>query len=138
MTAGEVKTILRNAREAGIKYYIAHDRALHCEQRLIGGKSVRYSGEASHEKNGNSVERNLCALIDYQTESEERRAELAKPYSRAMRLIHLAPDPALQEVLKQYYLNCRSWKQVAMGLSCGVRYVLKLHGRALIEISKKT
>lgn len=49
----------------------------------------------------------------------------------AVRLIKDMKNPKYAFVLEQRYLNRCSWEDIACDLDCCVRYVQKLHGRAL-------
>lgn len=138
MTTQEIKAILNAARTAGLKYYSARDRANQLERRLTSGKTVQYEDTgASHERNGNTVEKNLCTLSDYQSEKEKCKAALADPYCRAGKLIYLVKDERQRNVLNRYYLYCKSWVQIAAEMGISVRHVHNLRGYAILEISKK-
>lgn len=135
----EIKHILREAREAGLKYIRLRDKARSYERRLMEGKTIRYtSNGGTHERDGNSMERSLCAAVDYQTEAEKAAQALSEPYIKASRLIYLVKDDKLREVLNRYYLYGHSWGRIAKDLGYSERWVKKLHGTALQKISKNT
>lgn len=139
MTVQEVKAVLNDAREAGSKYFRARDKHRRYENRLTNGKTVRYeSTGAEYERNGNSVEGSLCETADYDIEADKCKAELSGPYCAAGRLIYLVKDERQREVLNLHYLYCKSWGQVAAKMGISVRHVHRLHGKALVKISKST
>lgn len=138
MTVQEVKAVLNDAREAGIKYFNARNKHKRYENRLTNGKTVRYNSTgAEYERNGNSVEKSLCETADCDIEADKRKAELSGPYCAAGRLIYLVKDERKRQVLNLRYLYCKSWGQIAAKMGISVRHVHRLHGKALVKISKK-
>ena len=138
MTTQEVKEILNEARTAGIRYIKARNRYRELERKLTGGKSVRFNGTgAQYEHNGNAVENAYCELSDREDKMNSCREDLSKPYRTAGKLIYLVEDDKKRQVLNMYYLYCKSWEQIAAELNVSVRYIHKLHGYALEEISRK-
>ena len=135
----EIKQTLRQAREAGLTYIRLRNKARSYERRLMDGRSVNYKSDGgTHEHNGNSMERSLCAAADYQTEADKAAQALSEPYIKAGRLIYLVRDDKLREVLNRYYLYGQSWERIAADLGYSERHVKRLHGNALQEISKNT
>lgn len=138
MTMQEVKEILNEARTAGIRYIKARNRYKELERKLTGGKSVRFNSTgAEYEHNGNAVENAYCELSDREDKMNSCREDLSRPYRTAGRLIYLVEDDKKRQVLNMYYLYCKSWEQIAEELNVSVRYIHKLHGYALEEISQK-
>ncbi|MDE5577717.1 MAG: hypothetical protein K2J11_10055 [Oscillospiraceae bacterium] len=139
LSVKEIKQILREAREAGLKYIRLRDKARSYERRLMAGKSVRYdSAGGTHERDGNSMERSLCTAVDYQTEADKAAQALSEPYIKANRLIYLVKDDKLRDILNRYYFYGHSWGRIAEDLGYSERHVKRLHGIALQEISKNT
>ncbi|MCX4257637.1 MAG: hypothetical protein OSJ54_12045 [Oscillospiraceae bacterium] len=135
----EIKQILREAREAGLRYISLRDKARGYERRLTDGRAVNYERDgSSHEVHGNAMERSLCAAADYQTEADKAAQALSEPYIKASRLIYLVRDDKLREILNRYYLYGQSWGKIAADLEYSERHVKRLHGNALQEISKNT
>ena len=138
MTTQEVKEILNEARTAGIRYFKARNRYRELERKLTGGKSVRFNSTgAQYEHNENAVENAYCELSDREDKMNSCRDDLSKPYRTAGKLIYIVEDDKKRQVLNMYYLYCKSWEQIAAELNVSVRYIHKLHGYALEEISRK-
>lgn len=135
----EIKQILREAREAGLKYIRLRDKAHSYERRLTDGRTVNYERDGcTHEWNDNSMERSLCAAADYQTEADKAAQALSEPYIKASRLIYLVQDDKLRKILNRYYLYGQSWDSIAADMGYTERWVKKLHGIALKKISEST
>lgn len=135
----EIKQTLREAREAGLKYIRLRDKARSYERRLTDGRAVSYEREVgTHERNGNAMERSLCAAADYQSDADKAAQALSEPYIKASRLIYLVGDDKLREILNRYYLYGQSWGKIAADMGYSERWVKKLHGTALKKISENT
>ncbi len=138
MSVKEIKQILREARAAGLHYIGLRDKARRFEQRLTCGKAVRYESDGSvYERNGNSVERSLCAAADYWDDADRAAQDFHKSYIKAGRLIYLVKDDKLHRVLDRYYLHCKSWSQISEEMGISYRHVTRLHGYALKKIFAK-
>lgn len=135
----EIKQILREAREACLKYIRLRDKARSYERRLMDGRAVNYKTDGgTRERNDNSMELSLCVAADYQAEADKAKRNFREPYIKARGIIYLAKDDVLCEVLKQYYLKGLSWEKVVKTLGYSERHVRRLHDKALREISKNT
>ena len=139
MTTAEIKSELNKARKAVRAYRLARDKANAYGQLLMSGKTVRYGGSGgTHERKVNPVEDSYCALADYDAKANDLLKKMIGARKRSEKLIRLVKDPKQQKVMIKYYLACMSWDDIAYELGCSTRWVQKLHGYALIEISKST
>ena len=139
MTTTEIKSELNKAREAVRDYRLARDKANAYGQLLMGGKAVSYDSDGStHERKGNPVENAYCALADYDSEVDELFKEMVAARKSAEKYIRLVNDSKQRKVLIKYYLSRMDWDDIAYELGCSTRWVQKLHGYALIKISKNT
>ena len=139
MTTAEIKSELTKAREAVRDYRLARDKANAYGQLLMSGKTVRYDSDGStHERKGNPVENAYCCLADYETEADRLLQKMNRARHRAKKLIRLVTDPKQRKVLIMFYFSCMEWDDIAYKLKYSVRHVQRLHGYALIKISKST
>lgn len=139
MTTSEIKSELNKAREAVRAYRLARDKANAYGQLLMSSKTVRYDSDGStHERKGNPVENAYCALADYETEADRLLQEMNRARKRAEKYIRLVNDSKQRKVLIKYYLSRMDWDDIAYELGYSVRHVQRLHGYALIKISKST
>ncbi|MBP0958415.1 MAG: hypothetical protein J5997_13760 [Oscillospiraceae bacterium] len=139
LTTSEIKSELNKAREAVRDYRLARDKANAYGQTLMGGKTVRYDSDGStHERKGNPVENAYCTLADYETEVDELFREMVAARKSAEKYIRLVNDSKQRKVLIKYYLSRMDWDDIAYELGYSVRHVQRLHGYALIKISKST
>lgn len=139
MTTAEIKSELNKVRESVRDYRLARDKANAYGQTLMGGKVIRYESDGStHERKGNPVENAYCALADYETEVDELFRKMVAARKSAEKYIRLVNDSKQRKVLIKYYLSRMDWDDIAYELGYSVRHVQRLHGYALIKISKST
>ena len=83
---------------------------------------------------GNTSE---AAFLKYAALSEEidryvdRLVDLKREITEA---IHKVPEKRLQTLLIEYYLNHKTWEQVAVTMNYGYRQVIRLHEKALLKV----
>lgn len=139
MTTAEIKETLDNCRLLARSYHFAKAETGAYRTSLSSGKPIRYCNDGgTHERAGNPVERSLCKLADMGTDCEKLSRLWKNRCVRAKRLIALARDDMQRDVLTMYYIQGMSWHEVARQKKISVRWVHKLHGYALLEISKST
>lgn len=84
----------------------------------------------------------ICARIsDLQEELGESIVRLKEKQIKAERMIRELEDPDEREVMRWYYLTIEdnrllTWQQVAIRMNYYCRHVLRLHGNALVHLSK--
>lgn len=71
-----------------------------------------------------------------QDKINEEIAGLVELKEQARTLIHRLTDERYKTVLTEYYLNHKTWEQVADCMNYDLRYVYKVHGRALQAFSE--
>ena len=73
---------------------------------------------------------NLSAAVDMQIKRlEEARAEI-------LHILNQLEDNTLATLLTEYYVNDKTWEEVAVSMGYSWRQVLRLHGQAVQEIRK--
>ncbi len=70
----------------------------------------------------NIINNEISALVDLQNEAREK--------------INRLSDTRYRAVLTEYYINHNTWEQVAELMKYDVRYIYKIHGRALQFFSR--
>lgn len=139
MTVDEVKKELKRVGTAKRNYRLADDRASEFEYTLMGGKTAACYGDngKTREKKGNPVENAYCGLIALKDEKERYRAEYIAAVRRAHYLIDLVSDPVWREVLDRRYFRGQHWEDISREMNYSQRHILRFHGWALSEISKR-
>jgi len=84
----------------------------------------------------------VCAKIsDLQEELGQSIMKLKEKQIKAERLIRKLEDPDEREVMRWYYLTVEdnhllTWQDVSIRMNFYCRHVLRLHGNALVHLSK--
>lgn len=80
--------------------------------------------------------RTVDKIVDLQNEINREIDYLITIKDEARSKINRLSDNRYKAVLIDYYINCKTWEQVAEDLQYDLRWVYRIHGRALQEFSK--
>lgn len=131
-----VKEFLRSIRE--------QDSLLRAyEQELEDLKCRAYN--ISSPKLGDKIQSNHLATLDeivdkLDSQIEKVNAawdELIDKRDKAKALIDKVEDESGRCVLYRYYILIQSWEQIAVEMNYTIRWVYKLHGKALQDLEKE-
>lgn len=89
----------------------------------IGGKNGT--------KNSQSMESIIVQMVDLKEEINRDILGLIDIKHKIVRLIKSVVNPELQTLLELRYLCFKTWEQIAVEMDYELRYMHKLHGRAL-------
>lgn len=126
------------------KEYLSQVRAMDERLRLIGQKierlrSVLEYRSPSFESGGGvgSADRlpdTVALIVEYEQQAEKLRKEYIGKFREIDRAIAAVPDAVLREVLERRYLFYQRWEQIAEEMHRDLRWIYRLHGRALSYI----
>ena len=131
-----VKEFLRSVRE--------QDRLLRAyEQELEDLRRRAYN--ISSPKLGDKIQSNHLATLDeivdkLDSQIEKVNAawdELIDKRDNAKALIDKVEDKSARCVLYRYYILIQAWEQIAVEMNYTIRWVYKLHGKALQDLKKE-
>lgn len=131
-----VKEFLRSVRE--------QDSLLRAyEQELEDLRRRAYN--ISSPKLGDKIQSNHLATLDeivdkLDSQIEKVNAtwdELIDKRNQAKALINKVEDESGRCVLYRYYILIQSWEQIAVEMNYTIRWVYKLHGKALQDLEKE-
>ena len=83
---------------------------------------------------GNSSERKNNLLLEYDLKISRQREKLWQCKAEILEAISEIEDGRYRILLIAYYVNCKSWEEVAVQMNYGIRQVYRLHGDALQKI----
>lgn len=99
--------------------------------------TVSYGSEpVSHTRNVTFMEDTIVRLIDLENEINadiDRLVDLKREIYDVLRHVQA---PELQLLLELRYLCFKNWSEISVALDLDDRYVFKVHGRALDELTK--
>lgn len=126
------KEFLRRARAVDRRVDEATERVERLRARLEAGRMSSVTGMPR----GGSGDWTQTAdrLIELEQAVNERTRELVRWKLAAIDAIRAVEEPRLAEVLELYYIDCLTWEQVAERMGLDLRWVYRLHGRALMMV----
>lgn len=91
-------------------------------------------GDGMPHGSGTSDLSGYAARLDELLRELEAEKEMQMVTYREIRQqISMVPDPTEQEILSRRYLLEQRWKKISVEMNYDYRYVLKLHGKALLH-----
>ena len=126
------KEFLRRARDVDRRVDEAQERVDRLRARLEAGRMSSVTGMPR----GGAKDWTETAdrLIELERVVNARTRELVRWKLAAIDAIRAVEEPRLAEVLELYYIDGLTWEQVAQRMGLDVRWVYRLHGRALLEV----
>ena len=126
------KEFLRRARAVDRRVDEAQERVERLRARLEAGRMSAVTGMPR----GGSGDWTQTAdrLIELEQAVNERTRELVRWKLAAIDAIRQVEEPRLAEVLELYYIDGFTWEQVAERMGLDLRWVYRLHGRALTMV----
>lgn len=84
----------------------------------------------------NPLESTMIKILDLERQITSRIDELATMRNDTFSMIKNVPDLDQQNILIGRYIQLKEWDDIAAELSFSPKWVLKLHGKALLEFYK--
>lgn len=126
------KEFLRRAREVDRRVDEATERVERIRAKLEAGRMSSVTGMP--RGGGADWTKTADRLIELERVVNQRTRELVRWKLAAIDAIRNVEEPRLAEVLELYYLDGLRWEDVAQRMGLDVRWVYRLHGRALLEV----
>ena len=126
------KEFLRQVRQADRRVDEATERAERIRAKLETGRMSSVTGMPR----GGSSDWTQTAdrLIELEQAVNARTRELVRLKLAAIDAIRVVEEPRLAELLELYYIDGLTWEQVAQRMALDVRWVYRLHGKALMRV----
>lgn len=126
------KEFLRRARAVDRRVDEATERVERLRAKLEDGRMSSVTGMPR----GGSGDWTQTAdrLIELEQAVNERTRELVHWKLAAIDAIRAVEEPRLAEVLELYYIDGFTWEQVAERMALDLRWVYRLHGKALMMV----
>lgn len=124
------KEFLRRAREVDRRVDEATERVERIRARLESGRMSSLTGMP--RGGGADWTETADRLIELERVVNARTRELVRWKLAAIDAIRSVEEPRLAEVLELYYIDGLKWEDVAQRMGLDVRWVYRLHGRALM------
>ena len=120
------------------RYQEAKKRAKMIQEEIDELRSSKTSpvglGDGMPHGSGTSDLSGYAARLDELLRELEAEKEMQMVTYREIRQqISMVPDPTEQEILSRRYLLEQRWEKISVEMNYDYRYVLKLHGKALLH-----
>lgn len=129
------KEYLNSVRLADRRINIKNEELYHL-QLNIAQTSPQTTSERVQSSSANDFMKIVDKIVDLQNEINAEIDKLVDLKTDARNKINQLDDERFVIVLTDYYINCKTWEQVAEDNNYGIRHVFKLHGWALKEFEK--
>lgn len=107
-------------------------------KQSLYGKAISYNG-GDGVQNGvhaNNTERAIMRVLEYEEQINADIDKLVKLRLQIESVIDQVPDERQKELLSRRYLLFEKWEQVSVNMHLNLRWVYRLHGRALQSVQK--
>ena len=100
------------------------------------GRAVSYESDGSQHVSGdNSIENAVLKVVEYEEKINAEIDELVNKRLGIERTIQTVDDEVLREILTRRYLQFQKWERIAVEMHLDLRWVYRLHGRALKQLT---
>ncbi len=97
--------------------------------------TTTYSDMPKRPNHGNSrLEECVMKIIDLEEQITADMEKLVDLKKEITYVIQSVPNPEYQDLLAKRYICCESWEKIAVDMNYELRYIHKLHSRALQEV----
>lgn len=95
--------------------------------------ATKYSSEPTRAGVGNPTETTTVRLLERSNKINKAIDELANYKLMVSAELDLMTDDTLRRVLRDRYIVCKSFEQIAVDMHYSIRRIYQLHGQALLE-----
>lgn len=100
------------------------------------GRGVDTSKEQVQGGEGNGTEDKFIRVADYELLIDKKIDKLLEIKQEIIEAVDTVENSTYKALLLAYYVNCKTWEQVAEDMDYDVRWIYILHKRALKEIGE--
>lgn len=100
------------------------------------GKAVSYESDGTqHTPHGNGIEAAILRVLEYEERINAEIDRLTDTRLKIEQVINLVPDDTQREVLTRRYLLYQKWEYIAVEMNYNIKWIFKLHGKALSKLT---
>lgn len=130
------KEYLNRVRFADISINTENDELYHLKLKSLQVSPQSQGERVQSSGSGGDFTKIIDKIVLLQDKINEEIDRLVELKEQARTLIHMLTDERYKTVLTEYYLNHKTWEQVADCMNYDLRWVYRIHGRALKEFNK--
>lgn len=102
----------------------------------IASLSPQTTGERVKSSSSGDIMKTVDKIVDMQAEINAEIDRLVDLKKEVRLKVNQLTDSRYVDILIDYYINCKTWEEVANDLKYNLRWVYRLHDRALQSFSK--
>ncbi|WP_437131254.1 hypothetical protein [Peptostreptococcus russellii] len=102
---------------------------------IAKGGAINYKERVQSSK-GVNTENIVCKIADTKSIINDLIRDKLELVTEITLKINELEDNTLEVILRDRYLRCKCWEQIAVDLNYSIRHVYKLHGKALKSFDK--
>ena len=100
------------------------------------GKAVSYESDGTqHTPHGNGIEAAILRVLEYEERINAEIDRLTDTRLKIEQVINRVPDDTQREVLTRRYLLYQKWEYIAVEMNYNIKWIFKLHGKALSKLT---
>ena len=101
---------------------------------LLEYRSPSWEGTSGGSSSGDRLSSAISKIVEYEDRTNKLIDEYTALYGEIDHAIHAIDDEDLVEVLERRYLLYQKWESIAKEMRLDLRWIYRLHGRALARI----
>ena len=129
----DIKEYLAGGRKLDGEVHELSEARRRAYEILTLGSSLSEDDKVQTTKE-NSYEKNMAIYLDYTMRLEEAIGRLLSYKEKIAEIINAQEDSVYKAILVARYINCKNWEQIADDLHYNLRWVHRMHNRALEAI----
>lgn len=130
------KEYLNRVRFADISINTKNDELYHLKLKSLQVSPQSQGERVQSSGSGGDFAKIIDKIVLLQDKINEEIDRLVELKEQARTFIHMLTDERYKTVLTEYYLNHKTWEQVADCMNYDLRWVYRIHGKALKEFNK--
>lgn len=132
----QAKEYLKQYQKAKIRLSVAKEKLAEVES-LVASISIDYEDpKVQNGRTGDQVSELVIRLTTVRAQCITAADEAVTAMECVARIIYKVEQENLRRILEKRYICGDAWEQIAVDLHYSYRWLLKLHGQALIAVSQ--
>lgn len=111
-----------------------------CDIEKLETKAMKVTGYSDGQPKGNAttdkVGNNAVKIADLKSLLDEKLDQVCIEKGELLKKIYKIQDSDLRRILRERYINLKSFEEIAVIMRYSYRHILRLHGQALKEYEK--
>ena len=134
-SSNEAKEYLQQVRKAQLHISSLQEEIETMKELVVSIGSISQDEKVMSSVSQDKMADIICKIEDRVAELKTKMTEYIQLRAEIMATISKVDNDDYQQILYKRYCQMKKWEEIALDMSYTWRWVIKLHGRALDEIS---